>query len=135
MTNAKGDSSSTMFGKKVFEGKEYDYVFDIDLNGAALQLPFNRGDDPWMAAQQWIWKHGFEQGFLDAIANHIITNAPDNVPQLNTGNVDPLTSTGAYRPRPAPSAGGSISSRTKKALCQVRRPTQAALAEVARFGG
>ena len=50
-----------MFGKKVFEGKEYDYVFDIDLNGSALQLPFNRGDDPWMAAQQWIWKHGFEQ--------------------------------------------------------------------------
>jgi len=101
VTNAKGDSSSTMFGKEVFEGKEYDYVFDINVNGSALQLPFNCGDDPWMAAQQWIRKIGFGQeqkqelritsktldgcskpcsmaSIVNAIVNHIIRNALDN---------------------------------------------------------
>jgi hypothetical protein len=80
VTNAKGDSSSTMFGKEVFEGKEYDYVFDINVNGSALQLPFNCGDDPWMAAQQWIRKIGFhpEASIVNAIVNHIIRNALDN---------------------------------------------------------
>eukprot|EP00966_Prymnesium_polylepis_P298231 6891433-Prymnesium_polylepis.1 len=48
-------------GKRLFEGVEYDYLFDIDMNGGMLQLPFNRGDDPYMAAQQWIWKNDLDQ--------------------------------------------------------------------------
>jgi len=103
-----GKDEGATLGKKLFEGKEYDYVFDIDLNGAMLKLPFNRGDNPWMVAQQWIWKNEFDQGFLDAIAQHIITNTPGNEVK-EAGNVDPFTSSGAYRPGPAPSfgAGGS----------------------------
>jgi len=106
VTNAKDDDSGATLGKKMFEGKEYDYVFDIDLNGAMLKLPFNRGDDPWRVAQEWIWKNDFDQGFLDAIANHIITNTPGNVPQA-IGNVDPFTSGGAYRPGAPASSGGA----------------------------
>ena len=55
------DNSGTELGKKIFEGKEWDYVFDIDLygpNAPPVRLPFNRGDDPWMAAQQWLWRYG-----------------------------------------------------------------------------
>jgi phospholipase A-2-activating protein len=102
------DNSGTELGKKIFEGKEWDYVFDIDLygpNAPPVRLPFNRGDDPWMAAQQWLWKHDLDQGFLDQVrrgppfslstppplshsapllmrgqvANHIIKNTPGNV--------------------------------------------------------
>ena len=64
------DNSGTELGKKIFEGKEWDYVFDIDLygpNAPPVRLPFNRGDDPWMAAQQWLWKHDLDQGFLDQV--------------------------------------------------------------------
>ena len=68
-----------------FDGKEWDYLFDIDINGEFVKLPFNRGDDPWMAAQQWIWKNGLDQAFLDETANHLIVNTPGNVVSSNSG--------------------------------------------------
>jgi len=43
-----GSAGASTLGKRSFVGKEYDYLFDIDINGAMLKLPFNRGDDPWM---------------------------------------------------------------------------------------
>ena len=107
VTNAKDDGSAgATLGKRMFEGKEYDYLFDIDINGAMLKLPFNRGDDAWMSAQQWIWKNGLDQGHLDAIANHIMQNTPGNVPVQMAGNADPFTSSGAYRPSAPPTGGG-----------------------------
>jgi phospholipase A-2-activating protein len=139
----EGASGATL-GKRLWEGKEYDYLFDIEINGAPLKLPFNRGDvraqmvarprstrptpgssqahalpapprltspsvcsihggcvrsqDPWMAAQQWIWKHDLDQSHLDAVANHLVANTPGNTPNAGYGNVDPFTSGGAYRP-------------------------------------
>ena len=43
--------------KITYEGKEYDYVFDIDIDdGVMLKLPYNLTEDPWMAAQQFIHK-------------------------------------------------------------------------------
>ncbi len=45
-------------GKKLHQGKEYDYVFDIEIDEprCTLKLPFNIADDPYMAAQQFIHK-------------------------------------------------------------------------------
>ena len=106
VTNAKEDAGATL-GKRLFEGKEYDYLFDIDLNGAMLKLPFNRGEDPYMAAQQWMWKNDIDQMFLDQVANFIIQNTPGNVPAGGGGNVDPFTSGGAYRPGAPPSSTAS----------------------------
>jgi len=110
VVGGKGDGggSSATIGKRMFEGQEYDYLVEIDMNGAPLQLPFNRGDDPWMSAQKWLWRHELDQGFLDEVANHIIKNTPDNVPSAGYGNVDPFTAGGAYRPSaPSSSAGAS----------------------------
>ena len=107
VVGGKDDSSSgATLGKRMYDGKEYDYLFDIDINGAPLQLPFNRGDDPWMTAQQWIWKNDIDQGHLDAVAQHLIANTPGNVPNAVGGNVDPFTSGGAYRPGAGASNGG-----------------------------
>jgi hypothetical protein len=89
-----GGSGATL-GKRMFEGKEYDYLFDIDINGMPLKLPFNSGDDPWMTAQQWIWKNDIDQMHLDAVAKHLIDNTPGNTPNVGYGNVDPFTSGGA----------------------------------------
>eukprot|EP01063_Lacrimia_lanifica_P018482 TRINITY_DN25388_c0_g1_i1.p1 TRINITY_DN25388_c0_g1~~TRINITY_DN25388_c0_g1_i1.p1 ORF type:complete len:846 (+),score=339.72 TRINITY_DN25388_c0_g1_i1:57-2540(+) len=67
--------------KPVHNGKEYDYVFDVDLTGDGrgyLKLPYNRTDNPYEAAQQFIFDNmekGVHQGFLDEIAKFIITNA------------------------------------------------------------
>ncbi len=60
-----------------FEGKEYDFVFSIELDdtGGKLKLPYNRSEDAWMAAQKFIHKHELPQGYLDTIANFIIKNS------------------------------------------------------------
>ena len=105
------EGSGTTLGKRMYEGKEYDYLFDIDINGSNVKLPFNSGDDPWMTAQQWLWKNDIDQMHLDAVAQHLIANTPNNVPKVDYGNVDPFTSGGAYRPgqpssSAAPSGGG-----------------------------
>jgi hypothetical protein len=46
-------------GKKLYQGKEYDYVFDIEIDEprCTLKLPFNIADDPYMTAQQFIHKY------------------------------------------------------------------------------
>lgn len=40
--------------KKNYNGKEYDYLFDIDANKKMLQLPYNRGESVIAAAQKFI---------------------------------------------------------------------------------
>ena len=101
-----GSSDGGTLGKRSYGGKEYDYLFDIDINGTMLKLPFNRGDDPWMAAQQWLWNNDIDQGFLDQVAQFIIQNTPGNTPATVAGNVDPFTSSGAYRPGASSVPGG-----------------------------
>lgn len=89
-------------GKKLFEGKEYDYVFSVDIseNAPPLKLPYNRGEDPWHVAQQFIHKNQLPQVYLDQIANFIITNS-SNAPIVETtssGYQDPFTGSGRYIP-------------------------------------
>ena len=100
------DNSGAALGKKYFEGKEWDYVFDIDIQGATARLPFNRGDDPWMTAHLWLGKNDLDPGFLEQVAQHIITNTPGNVPSAGAVNSDPFTSGGAYRPGAAATSNG-----------------------------
>ena len=42
----------------MYQGKEYDYVFDIEIDEPrmTLKLPYNVAEDPWMAAQTFIHK-------------------------------------------------------------------------------
>lgn len=63
-------------GKQRIGNKEYDYVFDVQLNeGAApLKLGYNAGDNPYMAAQEFIHQNELQQDFLDEIAKFIISN-------------------------------------------------------------
>lgn len=89
--------------KTEFEGKEYDFVFNVDIKDGepALKLPFNMGDDPWMAAQQFIWRHDLSQLYLDQIAQFIIKNTGGAAPaprQTSTEYVDPWTGGSRYVP-------------------------------------
>ena len=38
-----GGSGATLGKRMHTDGKEYDYLFDIDMNGAPMKIPFNRG--------------------------------------------------------------------------------------------
>ncbi|KAH8034868.1 hypothetical protein HPB51_003155 [Rhipicephalus microplus] len=69
-------------GKIMYEGKEYDYVFDVDLDtGGKMKLPYNVTEDPWHAAQKFIHRHELNQYYLDQIANFIIQNTKGMVAQ------------------------------------------------------
>lgn len=86
--------------KKIHEGREFDFVFDIEIEDpkATLKLPYNTSEDPWMAAQQFIHSHNLPQDHLEQVANFIVTNTGGQ--PLGTGGVgraaDPLTGGGAY---------------------------------------
>lgn len=101
VVGAAGGTQDTS-GKTLFEGKEYDFVFSVDISEGAppLKLPYNRGDDPWMTAQNFIHKNELPQVYLDQVANFIITNS-GNAPVIETASSsyqDPFTGGGRYIP-------------------------------------
>ncbi|KAL7641525.1 UNVERIFIED_CONTAM: hypothetical protein RMT77_007396 [Armadillidium vulgare] len=101
-----GGSASTS-GKVLYNGREYDYVFDVDLDvGEVLKLPYNKGEDPWMVAQAFIHRHELPQDYLDQVANFITTNANvTSVTGQSSQFYDPFTGGNRY----VPTSGGSSS--------------------------
>ena len=86
-------------GKKLYNGKEYDYVFDIEIDEpkCTLKLPYNKQDSPYLAAQQFIHKHDLSQFYLDEIAQHIVKNTGgSSLGGGAGGNADPLTGGYSY---------------------------------------
>lgn len=99
---ASGGSTATS-GKSLHEGKEYDFVFNVDIEDGkpAIKLPFNKSEDPWLAAQKFIHKSDLPQVYLEQVANFIITNANlTTLPAMGGGSdfADPFTGGGRYIP-------------------------------------
>ncbi|XP_032511114.2 phospholipase A-2-activating protein [Danaus plexippus] len=95
-------------GKTMYQGQEYDFVFSVDIKDGAppIKLPFNKTEDPWVAAQAFIHKHELPQVYLEQVANFIITNAKlDSVPASSNGYADPFTGESRYVPSSASPAG------------------------------
>ncbi|KAK7485283.1 hypothetical protein BaRGS_00023534 [Batillaria attramentaria] len=88
-------------GKTLFEGKEYDYVFDVDIEEGKppLKLPYNITEDPWFAAQAFIHRYNLSQLFLDQVANFITQNAKGvTLGTQSSGYSDPFTGGNRYVP-------------------------------------
>lgn len=86
--------------KQLYEGKEYDYVFDVDVSEGMppLKLPYNVSENPWMAAQKFLEKNELPATYADQVVQFI---------EKNTGGVqlgqagaetysDPLTGGSRY---------------------------------------
>lgn len=106
---AAGGTQATS-GKTLYEGKEYDFVFSVDIEDGKppLKLPYNRDQDPWFAAQTFIHKNNLSQMFLDQVANFIIQNSGGAVlaqTSQTSEYVDPFT--GGSRYLPGATAGNS----------------------------
>ncbi len=107
-----GQGSAPDGGKVTYEGKEYDFVFDIELDdtGGKLKLPYNKSEDAWMAAQNFIHKHELPQGYLDTIANFIYKNSGGGGGGFSNGGGggghDPFTGGGAYTTGSSGGGGG-----------------------------
>jgi phospholipase A-2-activating protein len=91
-------------GKKVdYLGKEYDYVFDVDIEDGkpALKLPYNLSQNPYEAATKFIHDNELPITYLDQVANFITTNtqgATIGHSQESSSAPDAWGSDNRYRP-------------------------------------
>ena len=108
-------------GKKTsYGGKDYDYVFDVDIEDGKppLKLPYNLSQNPYEAATTFIANNELPVTYLEQVANFIVTNTQGakigQASQAPSG-ADPWGS-GAYQPgqtAPTPSPSLSSTSRPK----------------------
>lgn len=97
--------------KQLYEGKEYDYVFDVDIqDGVVLKLPYNitgafihldaklttmltvAPDNPYQAALKFLQTNDLPESYIDQVVKFIEQNTAGQ--QLGTGSsdyVDPFT--------------------------------------------
>ena len=81
--------------RQLYEGVEYDHVFDIDVGEGvpALKLPFNCTENPYTAAQEFLTKYDLPQAYLDQVADFITKNARAVSEGQPATMGDPLTGT------------------------------------------
>ena len=108
-------------GKKTsYAGKDYDYVFDVDIEDGKppLKLPYNLSQNPYEAATTFVADNELPVTYLEQVANFIVTNTQGaTIGQASQGSsgADPWGS-GAYRPgqtSPTPSPSQPPNSRPK----------------------
>ena len=77
--------------KQTYEGIEYDYVFDVDVQEGAppLKLPYNVSENPYAAAQRFLEKNGLEMGYIDQVVKFIEQNTGGVQLGMGSGTVDP----------------------------------------------
>eukprot|EP00834_Sanchytrium_tribonematis_P005213 NODE_301_length_10368_cov_0.471614.p2 type:complete len:658 gc:universal NODE_301_length_10368_cov_0.471614:5196-3223(-) len=94
VVNAVGNSR-----KQIFEGKEYDYVFDVDLDGKMMKLPYNTLENPFSAALSFLNKNQLDQVHLDDVANFIVKNTGSAANLQQPQGSDPFTGGHKYTPQ------------------------------------
>ncbi|WVQ79673.1 hypothetical protein IAT38_001773 [Cryptococcus sp. DSM 104549] len=102
--------------KQLYQGKEYDYVFDVDVAEGVppLKLPYNVAENPWIAAQRFLDANELPASYCEQVVSFIEKNTAGV--QLGTGGggggggggyVDPYTGSSRYTgSTPSTGAGG-----------------------------
>lgn len=116
------DASASSGRKVTHQGKDYDYVFDVDIKEGEppLKLPFNLDQNPYEVAQKFIAENELPVTYLDQVANFILTNTQGATigatsQQTSAPGADPWGSESRYRPgevgAPSPQGASFCSSR------------------------
>ncbi|SCV69419.1 BQ2448_2439 [Microbotryum intermedium] len=86
--------------KQMYEGVEYDYVFDVDFADGApkLKLPFNNGQNAYDAAQKFLIKHELPLEYTEQVVAFIDKNVGPaaTLGQGRNEYVDPYTGASRY---------------------------------------
>lgn len=92
-------------GRKIsYRGKDYDHVFDVDIEDGKppLKLPYNLNQNPYEVAQKFIDDNELPATYLDQIAAHITNNAQaasiGSTEQTQAPGSDPWGTDSRYRP-------------------------------------
>ena len=100
--------------KKDYLGKDYDYVFDVDIEDGKppLKLPYNLSQNPYEAATTFIQDNELPMSYLDQVANFITTNTQGATigqsSQPVPAGADPYGTESRYRPGDAPPEPSNI---------------------------
>ncbi|KAK5213882.1 WD repeat protein Lub1 [Exophiala xenobiotica] len=95
------DSTGSSGNKTAYQGKEYDYVFDIDIEDGKppLKLPFNVTQNPYDAATKFLNDNELPLSYLEETANFIIKNTQGaTLGQSQPTGADPWGTENRYRP-------------------------------------
>ena len=118
------DAPGSSGRKTSYGGKEYDYVFNVDIEEGKppLKLPYNLSQNPYEAATQFLQNNELPMTYLDQTANFITTNTQGAT--LSQGSEEPVGtdpwSSGAYRPgHDNPSSQPSQPASRPKVLPQI----------------
>ncbi|KAI9046814.1 hypothetical protein LZ554_008895 [Drepanopeziza brunnea f. sp. 'monogermtubi'] len=95
--------------KTEYKGQMYDFVFDVDMEDGKppLKLPYNVSQGPYEAATKFIQDNEAPVGYLEQVANFIITNTQGHTiggAAPAQGAPDPWGSDNRYRPDDATTA-------------------------------
>ena len=89
--------------KVMYQGQEYDFVFDVDIEDGKppLKLPFNATQNPYDAATKFLQDNELPMSYLEETANFVIKNS--QAAQLGqqaepSGGADPWGQENRYRP-------------------------------------
>ncbi|PHH64352.1 hypothetical protein CDD81_4709 [Ophiocordyceps australis] len=101
--------------KSEFEGKSYDYVFDVDIEDGKppLKLPYNLSENPYERATKFLHDNELPLSYLDNVANFITKNTQGaSLGQVQETGPDPYGTESRYRP------GESLQPRQSRAIPQ-----------------
>ncbi|WOH04652.1 hypothetical protein DCAR_0624063 [Daucus carota subsp. sativus] len=94
------DGPDDSMKRPVLNGKEYDYVFDVDIgDGEPIRkLPYNRSDSPYDTADKWLLKENLPLSYRQQIVEFILQNSGQKNFTFDSSFRDPFTGSSAYVP-------------------------------------
>ncbi|THU81513.1 phospholipase A-2-activating protein [Dendrothele bispora CBS 962.96] len=97
--------------KQLYQGKEYDYVFDVEIEGRPpLKLPYNASENPFAAAQRFLESNDLPMHQIDEVVDFIQKSTSGvNIGSGSEEYVDPYTGASRYRSGPTSAQTGPSS--------------------------
>ena len=99
------DSTGSSGRKVQYNGQEYDFVFDVDIEEGKppLKLPYNLSENPYEAATKFLGVNELPISYIDQVAKFIVTNTKGaTIGQSSEApSADPYGTESRYRPEQA----------------------------------
>ncbi|KXX78574.1 Ubiquitin homeostasis protein lub1 [Madurella mycetomatis] len=96
------DSSGSSGRKVQYNGQEYDYVFDVDIEEGKppLKLPYNLSENPYEAATKFLGDNELPISYIDEVAKFIVTNTKGATigQSSEVPSADPYGTEARYKP-------------------------------------
>lgn len=118
------DSSGSSGRKTEYNGKEYDFVFDVDIEEGKppLKLPYNLSENPYDAATKFLGANELPISYIDQVAKFIVTNTQGATigQTAEAPSADPYGTESRYQPGQAEPAKKYLPHKEYLVLAQAK---------------